>query len=608
MARIAKAAIITAAITSSATSTQLVHRSSFHFSPLSFTRILHPSSLTRKDAINRPKHSHTRIIDARAQLSYRKNTIMLASSSMNDPLNHDVAKLKRLVLIGGGHAHVQVIKALNSRTRPENIHVTLIDLQSSASYSGMVPGCVAKLYTLDQVQIDLHSLASWAGTEFIQGKVVGMTLPAPHEETSNKQKLVHVEIKDANSDNCDVVTTKDVPFDVVSIDIGSTTRDFTTVPGASQYCISTRPISDLVRRIEIEEDRLIERLSTDGLSNCETKVVVVGGGAAGIELSLAMRARWGNILKSTNNGDESPIKSLLSITLLDSNDELMPGESLACRTALNNLMEKYRIGVRHNLIVSEVTSAHVRVTSRSENNNELRQNEEIPYTHCIWATGAQGMSRGHDLSWKLHEQCGISISKDRRGWILVNQYLQSISHPYIFAAGDCCEMVHRKSPPKAGVYAVRAGPILITNLMRSLTCDDGDDNTELAQYTPQDDFLKLLMCGDGTALGFRFGIPLYGKWVWNLKNHIDLMFMDLFNVNNLKKEERQKKGDYDTTQYDAATNRPPPLNPEEAAKLLVRTDDDVDFQVSWNVLRNMIAEDDYKDRVLHFVAQVTQNV
>ena len=86
------------------------------------------------------------------------------------------------------------------------------------------------------------------------------------------------------------------------------------------------------------------------------------------------------------------------------------------------------------------------------------------------------------------------------------------------------------------------------------------------------------------------------------------MFMDLFNVDNLRQEERQKKGDYDTTQYDAAMSRPPPLNPEEAAKLLLRTDDDVDFQVSWNVLRDMIEEDEYKEKVLYFISQMTYNL
>lgn len=86
----------------------------------------------------------------------------------------------------------------------------------------------------------------------------------------------------------------------------------------------------------------------------------------------------------------------------------------------------------------------------------------------------------------------------------MNEYLQSLSHPYIFAAGDCCEMTNEKKMPKAGVYAVRSGPILIQNLMQQLL----NDGTSMVQYKPQDDFLKLLMCGDGTALGFRFGVPL----------------------------------------------------------------------------------------------------
>ena len=79
----------------------------------------------------------------------------------------------------------------------------------------------------------------------------------------------------------------------------------------------------------------------------------------------------------------------------------------------------------------------------------------------------------------------------------------------MFAAGDCSEIVSQRSPPKAGVYAVRAGPILIQNLMISLLSIDAADNTtELVEYIPQNDFLKLMMCGDGTALGFRFGLPM----------------------------------------------------------------------------------------------------
>ncbi|KAL7506845.1 hypothetical protein ACHAXN_004070 [Cyclotella atomus] len=499
----------------------------------------------------------------------------------------------RLLLSCDHNVIPKVIKAINARTRPENVHVTLIDIQSNASYSGMVPGCVANLYTFDQVQIDLEALAQWAGTEFICGKVVGMTLPLADELSSSSQKLIQVEVTNCHKE---AVTTIDIPFDVVSIDIGSTTRDFETVPGASAHCISTRPISDLIRKIELEEIKLKEKLSKNrALDHIE--VVVVGGGAAGIELSLAMRARLGHLLAEYANNSDDSTTHQLSITLLDSNAVLMPGESIACQTALAKIMHKYDIEVKHNVVVGRVDSTHVHVKSEGDIIGK------VPYTYCIWATGAQA----HELSWRLNEQFDLAISNGR-GWILVNEYLQSVSHSYIFAAGDCCEMSGEKRIPKAGVYAVRSGPILIQNLMQQLL----NCTTNMVQYEPQDDFLKLLMCGDGTALGFRFGVPLiqqfllqYGMWVWQLKNHIDLMFMDLFNVNKLvmaaNKEGNQSQGKYDTSQYDGYEERHAKLNATEAAALLMRTDDEVNYQAAWDVLRDMIASDDYKNEVLSFI-------
>lgn len=115
--------------------------------------------------------------------------------------------------------------------------------------------------------------------------------------------------------------------------------------------------------------------------------MVVGGGAAGIELSLAMRARWKLLHAISDDEDTVLAKPNLSITLLDSNRELMSGESLACRTALKQVMDKYRIEVHHNVVVNEVTSTDIHISSTS---NDSLRNDKIPYTHCIWATGAEG--------------------------------------------------------------------------------------------------------------------------------------------------------------------------------------------------------------------------
>ena len=122
------------------------------------------------------------------------------------------------------------------------------------------------------------------------------------------------------------------------------------------------------------------------------------------------------------------------------------------------------------------------------------------------------------------------------------------------------------TPPKAGVYAVRSGPILIDNLTRILNHDKEGNVLPLTPYKPQDDFLKLMVCGDGTALGFRFGIPIYGKWVFEMKDAIDNGFMNLFREEYLP--EVIEGQPYDTSQYDAVKEaRPPPLEGADCVHL-----------------------------------------
>lgn len=94
---------------------------------------------------------------------------------------------------------------------------------------------------------------------------------------------------------------------------------------------------------------------------------------------------------------------------------------------------------------------------------------------------------------------------------------------------------------------------------------------------------------------------VYGKWVWDLKDHIDTMFMDLFDVNKLPNYDKEEKEEYDTAQYDSYEAKKERMDAEDAAKLLLRTDDDVDYNIAWSILREMMADEKYKAEVLDAV-------
>lgn len=468
-------------------------------------------------------------------------------------------KEKHLVLVGGGHAHAQVIKALKARS--QNLHVTLIDAQTTASYSGMVPGCVAKLYTPEQTLLHLQPLCEWANIDFIQDEVVDMDLEKQCITLKN-QKLHGA-----------------ISYDAVSLDIGSKSRGLEDVPGAWEYTIPTRPISKLVERIDAAEKELL----SEGI-NMNAHVVVVGGGAAGIELAMSMRGRWNPLFPSDS-------KNELKVTLLDAGGTLLPNETVPNQEALKTVLKDRHIEVLHNCHVEEITESHVVLKQGSDGASE------IAYTHCIWAAGAAA----HPLADRLNSR-GLAVN--HHGWIRVNDRLQSVSHPDIFAAGDCCTIEDlpggKTSPPKAGVYAVRSGPVLIENLTNFFAVQDKEK--PLIRYDPQDDFLKLLSLGDGTALGFRFGIPLYGKWVFEMKDHIDQLFMNLFKKENLPTDtptgDEPDKSDFDALDEDEERVR---LSPEDAAVLLQRSDDKVDYMTAWLTIRDMTKDDDYRKTVLNSV-------
>ena len=229
-------------------------------------------------------------------------------SSLNPPVQKSPkgvamsASKKTIVLVGGGHAHAQVIKAYNWAALPPSVQVVLVDPLRRASYSGMVPGCVAGQYTPEDTQIDLETLARWAGTRFLHASVVGIDAAARELRLGPSPYT--------SSGGADIPET--LHYDVVSFDIGCRTAH-TDVPGVQEFAIATRPIHLLTQRIS-------EKIAT--FEGDAVKLVVCAAGAAGIELAMTAAAR---IRKAGKQA---------VVTLVSTTEALLPGDPQPVQEAI----------------------------------------------------------------------------------------------------------------------------------------------------------------------------------------------------------------------------------------------------------------------------------
>jgi selenide,water dikinase len=366
-----------------------------------------------------------------------------------------------LVLVGGGHTHIQVLKSW-AMAPVAGVRLTLVVDQPVAIYSGMVPGFVAGQYRRDELEIDVWPLARRAGARVIVARAVGI---------DTGERRIAVEGRPA------------VRYDTASFDVGSTVGGL-DLPGVRQHALPTRPIARLIDRVEELTARLRERPGP--------RIVVVGAGAAGVELGFALRARLER--EGVRDG---------RVTLLERGPAVLAGYPRAARRRVEDNARRRGIEIRCGAQVAEVGSDHVR----------LDTGERLAADAALWVGGAASVS--------LFSDSGLPT--DARGFVRVRPTLQVVGHDDVFAVGDCASL-EGADLPKAGVYAVRQGPALTRNLRARL------GGTALRPYRPQSDFLSLLNLGDGRAIASKWGLSAEGGLMFRWKDHIDRRFMARFQV------------------------------------------------------------------------------
>ncbi len=270
-------------------------------------------------------------------------------------------------------------------------------------------------------------------------------------------------------------------YDLLSLNVGSGLHP---PPVEHAQMLALRPLAMLQQRY----DALLARWVHDR-SDRPFTVTAVGGGAAGFEALLAVLAR----LRSLRP------ERVLHGSLLSRGTVLLPGLAPAARRAAQRALAR----------------AGVTVQLGSGWCPAVDHGSDV----LLWATGAEA----HD--WQRDASRRGALAVDARGFVCIDEHLRSLSHPQVFASGDCASWPGQ-GLPKAGVHAVRMGPVLAANLRASLQGAAGA--MALQVHRPQRHFLALLATADGRAIASRGPFAAEGAWAWRWKHRIDSRFLDQF--------------------------------------------------------------------------------
>ncbi len=360
---------------------------------------------------------------------------------------------KHIVLVGAGHAHLLAISRIPDFLG-QGHRVTVIGPDPYQYYSGMGPGLLSGIYRPQDVRFHIEKMTEQRGGTFVRDLVV---------EIDPKHKILKLKRGET------------VTYDLVSFNTGSRIPELKSVSGDLPV-IPAKPVVNLYHAHQL----IMELASRQAVG-----IVIVGGGAAGVEIAAnaAMIDRH--------------VKHNINVTLISRRRILNSFLPRAQRIATSKLQA---LGVS----VIENCSA----TSINEDCLDLSDGRCLFFDIVLLAAG----TKPH----RLFEDSKLPTGPD--GGLLVNQYLQSTEYPSIFGGGDC---IHFSSRPleKVGVYAVREAPLLFHNLLAAA----GD--RPLRPFIPQRTYMLILNLGNRAGILQKKPFVLSGKWMFKLKDHIDRAFM-----------------------------------------------------------------------------------
>ena len=389
-----------------------------------------------------------------------------------------------VVLLGVGHTNAHVLRMWKMKP-VEDAQLVCISNFPHATYSGMLPGVLAGQYETPAMEIDLVRLCASAGARLVIDRVTGIDHEANEIIFENRPRL---------------------RFDILSIGIGSRP----TFDGVEIEPESAESSSALVavKPMQTFLDRLRAKLSDrDPKKQDAQKIVIVGGGIGSIEIAFCLAERI------QNSPDSLGLKGAAELAICTGSPRVGAGLLESTQDKVHQQLERRKIEVFAGSRVSKIKS----------NGLTLANGNDIEADVVIWATSA--------IAPELLSQ--LEMETDSKGFLMTWPTLQTKTNDRIFAVGDT-GTIEGANLVKAGVYAVRQGPVLWDNIRRIIL------KRSPVEYVPQKGFLKLINTADGKSIAEYGKKSFYGGWCWKLKNRIDVKFMKMYQDYSLMEMQPEK--------------------------------------------------------------------
>ena len=403
-----------------------------------------------------------------------------------------------VVLLGVGHTNAHVLRMWKMKPL-ENAQLVCISNFPTATYSGMLPGVLAGQYDVDAMEIDLVRLCASAGARLIIGEVTAV-------DHANKE----IQFRDRPA----------LAFDVLSIGIGSRPTFAGVKIEDDNPLVAVKPMQTFLERLKTK----LADVSQSSAGSKSPRIVVVGGGIGSIEIAFCLHRRIKDDPESLGLNTGNSSGSVAEISLVTGGQRVGAGLLPTTQDKVIELFGEREITAVEGSRVSEINRDHLL----------LANGKRVEADVVIWATSAVAP----ELLGKL------GFETDEKGFLSTGPTLQTATSDRVFAVGDTGTIVDANLV-KAGVFAVRQGPVLWDNIQRLIA------ERKLGDYVPQSGFLKLINTADQKSIAEYKGKTIYSGWSWKLKNRIDVKFMKMYQ-------------DYTPMEMDHS----PPVSPDEIMRCL----------------------------------------